>query len=154
PDPGQRGRPQPLVPNLLQPRNFPDHRPGPSAPASESDVPGAARPAVGRGRDPYRTALMRRLGASICAAALGSCIVVQDARAQATAPLPGSRPAPSVANQTAPVTRLNPTNRTLEIYVPFVESGRRLGDILIRLTPDDQLSVLESRLVEILGPAL
>lgn len=97
---------------------------------------------------------MRRLGASICAAALGSCIVVQDARAQATAPLPGSRPAPSVANQTAPVTRLNPTNRTLEIYVPFVESGRRLGDILIRLTPDDQLSVLESRLVEILGPAL
>ncbi|MGX1803941.1 hypothetical protein ACWIDJ_16605, partial [Brevundimonas naejangsanensis] len=52
------------------------------------------------------------------------------------------------------MTRLNPTNRTLEIYVPFVESGRRLGDILIRLTPDDQLSVLESRLVEILGPAL
>ncbi len=64
------------------------------------------------------------------------------------APPPTAAPLPPVEQ------RLNPTGRTLEVYVPLVESERPLGNVLVRITPDDRLSVQYDDVNTALGPAL
>lgn len=49
---------------------------------------------------------------------------------------------------------LNPTGRTIEIAVPVREGGFYLGDIPLRITADDQLSVPGERFLDLIQPLL
>lgn len=51
-------------------------------------------------------------------------------------------------------TRLNPTGRTVVIPVPIEDQGTSLGDVLIKINPDDTILVEKSSLLERLSPAI
>jgi outer membrane usher protein len=54
-------------------------------------------------------------------------------------------------SETQPAMKLNPTNRIFEIEVPLKLDGGRLGDVRIKITPDDKLFVDAKSLKTYLG---
>ena len=50
--------------------------------------------------------------------------------------------------------RLNPTARTLRFIVPVTDGTNYLGDVELAVAPDDALSVVAPRLVQMLEPIL
>lgn len=69
---------------------------------------------------------------------------VQEAPATRSADLP----APAFGH------RINPTNRTLRFIVPLADNANYLGDVELAVAPDDSLSVVAPRMVQLLEPLL
>lgn len=48
----------------------------------------------------------------------------------------------------------NPTQRRVTMTVPLRDAGRYLGDVVVEIAPDDQVSMSSSRVLELLGGSL
>jgi outer membrane usher protein len=78
--------------------------------------------------------------------------------AGSTAPAPAlaSAAAPAPAEYQLPVMKLNPTGRTIEIEVPLKADGTLLGNVALKIAPDDKLfadaKLLKTYLSKILKP--
>lgn len=60
----------------------------------------------------------------------------------------GELPSPAFAH------RINPTTRTLRFIVPLADGAVYLGDVELAVAPDDSMSVVAPRLVQLLEPIL
>lgn len=70
---------------------------------------------------------------------------------------PGAQPAtsaPSAPPAAVGARRLNPTSRVMQIVVTLTESGRQLGEVEIRVAPDDSVEVAAAQVVELIGRGL
>lgn len=78
---------------------------------------------------------------AICAV---GCVMASLSLASASLAIPASdgwKPQAAGDEDPQPAAKLNPTGRTYEIEVPLTIDGARLGDVGIKITPDDKVSV-------------
>ncbi|MFM6932030.1 MAG: fimbrial biogenesis outer membrane usher protein [Novosphingobium sp.] len=72
--------------------------------------------------------------------------------------MPAAQEAPATRSAELPAPafghRINPTNRALRFIVPLADNANYLGDVELTVAPDDSLSVVAPRLVQLLEPLI